>query len=72
MPQIRAAFVVTAPIHVAGETALVLLYLIAAWALVTGIFEIVAGIMLHRVITGEWLTILNGLLSVIFGKEADP
>jgi len=50
-----------------GTTALALLYLIAAWALVTGIFEIVAGILLRRIITGEWLTILGGIASVIFG-----
>ena len=50
-----------------GITALALLYLIAAWALVTGIFEIIAGILLPRIITGEWLTILSGIASVIFG-----
>ncbi len=48
-------------------TALVLLYFIAAWAVTTGIFEIVAAIEFRHVISGEWIMILAGLLSVLLG-----
>jgi uncharacterized membrane protein HdeD (DUF308 family) len=50
-----------------GVTAIVLLYFIAAWAIVVGLSEIVAGIRLRKVITGEWLLVLSGVLSVAFG-----
>jgi len=50
-----------------GITAIVLLYLIAAWALVTGAFEIAAAIRLRKVIDGEWLLVLSGILSVGLG-----
>jgi len=48
-------------------TALALLILIAAWAIVTGAFEIRAGIQIRKYVTGEWLLVLAGAVSVIFG-----
>jgi len=47
-------------------TALVLLILIAAWAMVTGAFEIAAAIQLRKYIKGEWLLALAGVASVLF------
>jgi uncharacterized membrane protein HdeD (DUF308 family) len=50
-----------------GITALVLILFIGAWALVTGIFEIIGAIRLRKEIDDEWMLILSGVLSVLFG-----
>src|SRR5919206_765718 len=48
-------------------TAIALLYIIAAWAIITGIFQIIAAFQLRREITNEWLLGLSGLAGIIFG-----
>lgn len=48
----------------------VLLIVIACWFIVTGIFEIVAAIMLRKAIVGEFWLVLSGILSVVFGVLA--
>ena len=44
-----------------------LVILISVWAFITGIFEIIAAIKLRKIIDGEFLMIISGLLSVVFG-----
>ena len=50
-----------------GITAILLILFIGAWALVHGVFEIIGAIQLRNEIDNEWMLILGGLLSVVFG-----
>ncbi len=50
-----------------GITVQVLLLLVAAWALVTGVMEVAGAIALRKEIEGEIFLILAGLLSIAFG-----
>ncbi|MGC1244172.1 MAG: DUF308 domain-containing protein [Chryseosolibacter sp.] len=47
-------------------TALALLYLIAAWALLSGLIEIAAAIKLRKQIQGEWALALEGVVTILF------
>lgn len=50
-----------------GISAFALLFVIAAWAVASGIFEVVMAIRLRRQLVREWLLILEGALSIAFG-----
>jgi uncharacterized membrane protein HdeD (DUF308 family) len=49
-----------------GITAMALLYLIAAWAFIRGIFEIATAIQMRKEISNEWALILSGIIAIIF------
>jgi uncharacterized membrane protein HdeD (DUF308 family) len=48
-------------------TALVLVLLMGANAIVTGVLDVALAIWLRRVIRGEWVLVLAGLVSITFG-----
>jgi uncharacterized membrane protein HdeD (DUF308 family) len=50
-----------------GIGALALTFLVAGWALATGAFEIAAAIRLRKIMTGEWLLMIAGILSIVLG-----
>jgi uncharacterized membrane protein HdeD (DUF308 family) len=48
-------------------TALTLVFIIAGWAILTGLLEIISAVRMRKVIDHEWAWLIGGLLSVVFG-----
>jgi len=48
-------------------TAIALLVFIAAWAIARGLMQIIVAIRIRKEIEGEWILILGGLASLVFG-----
>ncbi len=46
---------------------LTVFYIVVFWAIVTGVIEIVSAIELRRQIDNEWMMILGGAVSILFG-----
>ncbi len=49
-----------------GAALVALIYLLALWAIITGVALVAAGLALIR-LSGEWLLLLSGVLSILFG-----
>ena len=63
---ICVAFGVLALIRPIG-TAVASLYVVSAFAIVSGVVHIVAGLKLRKELPGEWTLILSGVLTTVFG-----
>jgi len=50
-----------------STTAVALVYIVAAWAIITGIFEIAAAFEWRQVLSDMWMLGLAGVLSIILG-----
>jgi uncharacterized membrane protein HdeD (DUF308 family) len=50
-----------------GVTAISLLWVISFWAIFTGLLEIWVAVALRKELSNEWMLILSGILSVVFG-----
>src|ERR1700676_4439961 len=50
-----------------GLTAVVLLYIVAIWAVVTGIMEIAAAFLIRGFAAREWALGIAGVISILFG-----
>ena len=50
-----------------AATAAILLLFIGAWIIIRGLLDVVAAFYIRKQVTGEWMLIIGGLLSVVIG-----
>jgi uncharacterized membrane protein HdeD (DUF308 family) len=50
-----------------GIAAIALVYLIALWAVLTGAAELGAAYLLRSILPSEWLLVVAGIVSIVFG-----
>jgi uncharacterized membrane protein HdeD (DUF308 family) len=50
-----------------GLTALTLLYIVAFWAIASGVFQVIGAIALRKELEGEFWMAIGGLASIVFG-----
>jgi uncharacterized membrane protein HdeD (DUF308 family) len=48
-------------------TVVFVMFIIAIWAIIMGLLELASAIKLRKVITDDWLLVLAGILSILFG-----
>lgn len=48
-------------------TAFVFAYLLAAWAILTGVFAIISAVQMRTHLPDEWMWIVSGVISIAFG-----
>jgi len=50
-----------------GIAAVTLVYLVAVWAILSGLVELGAAYLLRRIVRNEFLLVLGGIVSIVFG-----
>jgi uncharacterized membrane protein HdeD (DUF308 family) len=55
------------PLYATISYALLMVLMVAGWAILTGLLELFAAVRLQRAIAGEWLLGASGALSVLLG-----
>jgi uncharacterized membrane protein HdeD (DUF308 family) len=60
---VTGAVVLLNPVSAVGG----IMIFIAAWAIVSGLLQIIGAIRMRKIITNEWYMIFSGVISIIFG-----
>jgi uncharacterized membrane protein HdeD (DUF308 family) len=50
-----------------GILAITLVFVVAWWAIVTGIMQLIIAVEMRKAIPNDWLLVLGGIISILFG-----